>query len=69
MPGETFLLADEPPPKSTPKQQTSPLLEDLLDWLLNRWTKPSVTARDIYRCGPLRNHKETTLDLTTILVR
>jgi hypothetical protein len=71
MPSETYLFADEPPPKAKPQQQTSPLLEDLLDWLLNQWTGPNVTARDVYRHGPspLRNDKETTLGLTEILVR
>ena len=67
----SYLFADDPPPKSEPKQQTSPLLEDLLNWLLNRWTGPSVTARDVSRFGPgpLRNDKETTLNLTEVLVR
>jgi hypothetical protein len=69
---ETYLFADDPEPKPEPKQQrTSPLLEDLLDWLLNRWTGASVTARDVYRYGPspLRNDKSTTLSLTEVLTR
>jgi hypothetical protein len=68
---ETFTFADEPPPKSEPKPQTSPLLEDLLDWLLNRWAHPSVTARDLARCGPgiLRGDRRMILDLTEVLVR
>jgi len=67
----SYLFADDPPPKSGPKQQTSPLLEELLDWLLKRWTGATVTARDIYRQGPspLQNDKATTLSLTEILVR
>jgi hypothetical protein len=67
----SYLFADDPPPKSEPKHQTSPLLEDLLNWLLNRWTGPTITARDVSRCGPsvLRNDRATTLDLTEILVR
>src|SRR5215471_3615318 len=41
-----------PAPKPERRQQTSPQLEILLDWLLNRWDKPTVSARDIYRSGP-----------------
>jgi len=70
--GEKFSFAsDEPPPKSRPQQQTSPLLEELLDWLLNRWTNSTVTARDVYRHGPnpIRNDKSTTLSLTETLTR
>jgi hypothetical protein len=73
MPNETFLFADNPNPEPKPKfkQRTSPQLEILLDWLLNRWNKPTVSARDIYRSGPssLQNDRKTTLDLTEILVR
>ena len=67
----SYLFADDPPPKSEPKQQTSPLLEDLLDWLLNRWTHTTITARDIARLGPyiLRSDRRAILDLTEILVR
>ena len=67
----SYLFADDPPPKSGSKQQTSPLLEDLLSWLLNRWTNPSVTARDVSKFGPsiLRSDRRTTLELTEVLVR
>jgi len=61
-------VADEQPER---RQQTSPLLEILLDWLLNRWPNPTVTARDIYRSGPgpIQGRKETTLSLTETLTR
>jgi hypothetical protein len=47
----------------------SPQIEKLLDWLVNYWTKPTVTARDIYTHGPhcLRDRK-TALSLAEILV-
>jgi hypothetical protein len=69
---ETYLFADDPGPKPEPKQQrTSPLLENLLDWLLTRWTADTVTARDVYRCGPspLQNDRNTTLSLMETLAK
>ena len=43
--------------------------EKLLDWLVNHWAKPTVTAREIYTYGPrsLRD-KRTALSLAQILV-
>jgi hypothetical protein len=40
----------------------------LLDWLMNRWTKSSVTLRDIQAFGPgsIRN-KDVALNLMQIL--
>jgi hypothetical protein len=69
--GETFSFADGPAPRPEPGQRTSPLLEVLLDWLLNRWSNPTVTARDIYRSGPgpIQGDKEVTLSLTETLTR
>ena len=68
---ETFTFADGPPPRPERRQQTSPLLEILLDWLLNRWPNPTVTAREIYRSGPgpLQGDKEAILNLTETLTR
>jgi Protein of unknown function (DUF3987) len=45
------------------------LAKKLLDWLLLVWDKPTVSARDIYRCGPnaIRD-RETTLRLAKTLV-
>ena len=47
----------------------SPPIEKLLDWLVNYWTKPTVTAREIYTYGPnpVRD-KKTTLSLAQVLV-
>jgi len=60
-----------PVKKMTEQQPTSPLLEILLDWILNRWPHPTVTARDIYRSGPgpIQGRKGTTLSLTETLTR
>lgn len=37
----------------------SPPIERLLDWLINRWQKPTVFSRDILQYGPrsFRNQK------------
>jgi len=35
-----------------PTNYSSPPIERLLDWLVNRWPKPTVCARDIHRLGP-----------------
>jgi hypothetical protein len=42
-----------------PTDYKSPPVERLLDWLVNRWGKPTVSARDICRFGPkpLRDRK------------
>jgi hypothetical protein len=60
----------DPQPSSTEKAIEHPLknLELLLNWLMNRWAKNSVTLRDIFAYGPnsLRN-KEVALALMQIL--
>ena len=60
-----------PPVEGAIKQQSkgSPPIEKLLDWLVNHWTKTTVTAREIYTYGPnpVRD-KKTTLSLAQILV-
>jgi hypothetical protein len=42
--------------------------EKLLDWIVNRWPKPTVSARDICRLGPnsIRNRKSA-IDLAKTL--
>jgi hypothetical protein len=42
-----------------PTDHRSPLIEKCLDWLVNRWSKPSVRIRDFLRFGPpaARNRK------------
>jgi hypothetical protein len=51
-----------------PADYRSPPIERLLDWLINRWTRPTICARDIYVYGPrcTRNLKSA-LGLTKIL--
>jgi hypothetical protein len=45
------------------------LAQKLLDWLLDEWAKPTVSARDIYTYGPSAiRDRETTLRLAKILV-
>jgi hypothetical protein len=66
---ETYLFADDPEPEIKQPRRSSPQIENLLDWLVNHWAKPTVTAREIYTYGPnsIRN-KKTTLSLTEVLV-
>jgi hypothetical protein len=42
-----------------PADKDSPPTEKLLDFLINRWSKPAIRVRDILRFGPgsLRNRK------------
>ena len=66
------LSANRPPAVGTtiqqPRRNPSPI-ERLLDWLVNHWAKPTVTAREIYTFGPrsLRD-KRTALSLAQTLV-
>jgi hypothetical protein len=47
----------------------SPPIGKLLDWLVNDWTKPTVTAREAYSYGPNAvRDRETILSLARILV-
>jgi hypothetical protein len=65
------LAKGRPPTEEVLKQprESSPPIEKLLDWLVNHWAKPTVTAREIYIYGPnsIRD-KKTALGLTHILV-
>src|SRR5262249_32344417 len=48
--------------------ESSPIYK-LLDWLVNHWPKPTVTARNIYTYGPnCTRNWQTTLSLAQILV-
>ena len=40
------------PPLDPPANPESPPIEKLLDWLVNYWAEPTVSARDIYTYGP-----------------
>ena len=48
------LSANRPPAAGTtiqqPRRNPSPI-ERLLDWLVNHWAKPTITAREIYTFG------------------
>jgi hypothetical protein len=46
-------------PVVPPTDINSPPVEKLLDWLVNRWPKPTVTTKNILQFGPnpLRNRK------------
>jgi hypothetical protein len=63
---------NDPPEKERREKQhpKSPPIEKLLNWLVNYWTKPTISARDIYTYGPhpIRN-QESAVDLAEILVR
>jgi hypothetical protein len=58
-----------PPSAVPPTNRKSPPVGKLLDWLVNHWAEPSITAREIYSYGPrcIRD-KQTTLNLTHALV-
>ena len=45
------LSAGRPPPTEEARR-SSPQGKKLLDWLVNHWTKPTVTVRDIRIYGP-----------------
>jgi hypothetical protein len=65
-----FYHTASPPSAVPPTNRKSPPIGKLLDWLVNHWAKPSITAREIYSYGPrcLRD-KQTTLNLTQALVQ
>jgi hypothetical protein len=51
-------LARKPPPA-----------QQLLDWILNDWARPTIRARDIYRLGPNAiRARQRVIDLTEVLV-
>ena len=61
-----------PPVEEAIKQQRegSPSIEKLLDWLVNHWAKPTISARDIYRAGPnVVRDRERVIKLTDVLVQ
>lgn len=55
------------PTEPTPKPKASPA-HILLSWLQNKWTKPILKAKDIYRLGPnaIRN-REIALQAAEVL--
>jgi len=64
---EQFSFADKPTP--TEEIKRSDPTETLLEWLVKRWTRPTVTARDIHRSAPRAiRDKNLILSLTDTLV-
>ena len=64
-------LARGRPPVEEPVKQPRgnyPQVERFLDWLVNRWTKPTVTARDICIYGPRPRSLKTAVSLAQTLV-
>jgi hypothetical protein len=63
---ETYLFADDPPQQ---QNTSSPELEKLLDWLINHWSRPSISLAQIYCWGPhcVRNNKTRAMELAGIL--
>ena len=66
-PAEKERLAAEP---IESEQEKSQAIERLLNWLINNWTRDTITARQIKHYGPypLRNETKATLDLAQGLV-
>ena len=46
-------------PVVPPTDSKAPLIEQTLDWIINRWPQPAIRVRDILRFGPAaaRNRK------------
>src|SRR5262245_45573505 len=64
---ETYLFADEPEPEN--KQPHKEPAQLLLDWL-QRWRKPTVSAREIRIYGPCSiRDRESTINSIEVLVR
>jgi hypothetical protein len=64
------LAQGRPPTEEAIKRPNggSPQIERLLDWLVTRWGKPTVTARDICIYGPRPRDKKTAVSLAQTLV-
>ena len=59
----------QPPPTEEASKRPPRDLERLTNWLINNWTKDTITAREIYMYGPCSiRDKRTTLNLAEILV-
>jgi hypothetical protein len=55
-------------PIAPPADRRSSPTERLLDWLINHWPEPTISVRNICRCGPnpIRNRKSA-IDQAKIL--
>ena len=66
--GETFAFADDTEPTKEIKRSDPTVT--LLEWLVKRWNRPTISANDIYRHAPSsagRNNKTMVLSLAQIL--
>jgi hypothetical protein len=66
--GETFAFADDISPAKEVKR--SDPIEILLEWLVKRWSRPTISANEIYRHAPNsagRNNKTMVLSLAQTL--
>ena len=63
-------LERPPPTEEVSKHEKSHLIERLLNWLVNNWTKDTITARQLRHYGPypLRYEPKVVLDLAQGLV-
>ena len=66
---EPEIVRRGPQPIIPPAHFKSSPSEKLLDWIINRWPEPTISARDICRCGPnsIRDRKSA-VSLAEILV-
>jgi hypothetical protein len=66
---EPDIVRRGPQPIIPPAHFKSSPSEKLLDWIINRWLEPTISARDICRCGPnpVRDRKSA-IGLAEILV-
>jgi hypothetical protein len=69
-PVEPDIVRKGPQPIIPPTHRKSSPSEKLLDWIINRWPEPTVTARDISVYGPNCARDPTSrTNLTGILVQ
>jgi hypothetical protein len=66
---EPDIVRRGPQPIVPPAHFKSSPSEKLLDWIINRWPEPTISARDICRCGPNSTRdRKSAISLAKILV-
>jgi hypothetical protein len=67
---ESEIVQRGPQPIIPPAHPRSLSSEKLLDWVVNHWTRPTISARDICRYGPnsIRDRKSA-IDQAEILAK
>jgi hypothetical protein len=58
-----------PPQAEEQPRRRSPQLERLLDWLVNHWPRPTISAAEICTYGPRPRTRDRAIELAEILVR